>query len=124
MLGGHQSRKQFKQLFLGSAIFLGLVFILPFGVFAEETNSPPLTLPEAVKIALENGNEMKKVQFDLQQSELNYKKTKADLLLAPSVLSDLSNETALLVAQRNYEITRSNQIQVVEEAYYNILKLQ
>ena len=124
MFGGHQSRKQFKQLFLGGAIFLGLVFILTFGVFAEETNNPPLTLPEAVKIALENGNEMKKVQFELQQSGLNYKKTKADLLLAPSVLSDLSNETALLVAQRNYEITRSNQIQVVEEAYYNILKLQ
>ena len=124
MFGGHQSRKQFQQLFLGSALFLGLVILFTFGVFAEETNNPPLTLSEAVNIALENGNEMKKAQFDLQQNELNYKKTKADLLLAPSILSELSNETALLVAQRNYEITRSNQIQVVEEAYYNILKLQ
>jgi len=124
MFDGHQSRKQFKQLFLGSALFLGLVILFTFGVFAEETNNPPLTLSEAVNIALENGNEMKKAQFDLQQNELNYKKTKADLLLAPSILSELSNETALLVAQRNYEITRSNQIQVVEEAYYNILKLQ
>ncbi|QPM67775.1 TolC family protein [Atribacter laminatus] len=124
MFDGHQSRKQFKQLFLGSVLFLGLVILFTFGVFAEETNNPPLTLSEAVNIALENGNEMKKAQFDLQQNELNYKKTKADLLLAPSILSELSNETALLVAQRNYEITRSNQIQVVEEAYYNILKLQ
>ena len=124
MFSHYQQRKQINSICLGSILFLGLFFLLNFGVFAEEINNPPLPLSEAVKIALENGNEMKKAQYELQQSELNYKKTKADLLLAPSVLSELSNQTALLVAQRNYEITRSNQIQIVEEAYYNILKLQ
>ncbi len=124
MFKAYQSRKQFHYYFLISSLFLGFIFLFASGVLAEEANNSPLTLSEAVKIALENGSEMKKAQFELQQSELNYKKTKADLLLSPSILSELSNETALLVAQRNYEITRSNQIQVVEEAYYNILKLQ
>jgi len=124
MFGHYQKRKRFNQFYLGSILFLVMLFMLPLIVFAEETNNHPLPLSEAVKIALENGIEMKKAQFELQQSELNYKKTKADLLLAPSALSELSNETALLVAQRNYEITRSSQIQIVEEAYYNILKLQ
>ncbi|NLJ50131.1 MAG: TolC family protein, partial [Candidatus Atribacteria bacterium] len=124
MFNHYQQRKQMNSVCLGSILFLGLLLLLNLGVFAEEINNPPLPLSEAVKIALENGNEMKIAQYELQQSELNYKKTKADLLLAPSVLSELSNQTALLVAQRNYEITRSNQIQIVEEAYYNILKLQ
>jgi len=124
MFKAYQSRKQFHYYFLISSLFLGFIFLFASGVLAEEANNSPLTLSEAVKIVLENGSEMKKAQFELQQSELNYKKTKADLLLSPSILSELSNETALLVAQRNYEITRSNQIQVVEEAYYNILKLQ
>jgi outer membrane protein TolC len=97
---------------------------LTLGVFAEEVKSPPFTLPGAVKIALEQGNDMRKALLELQQSEVNYRQTKADLLLHPSILSELSNETARLVAQRNYEIAQSNQTQVVEESYYDILKLQ
>jgi len=106
------------------SLVLGLVFLLVSTVIAEEAKNPPLTLSEAVKIALENGNDMKIAKLDLQQSELSYKQTKADLLLNPSILNELSNEMALLVAQRNYEITQSNQTQVVEEAYNSILKLQ
>jgi len=83
-----------KTLFIvGGGVFLGFIFLFASGVLAEEANNSPLTLSEAVKIALENGSEMKKAQFELQQSEFNYKKTKADLLLSPSILSELSNET-------------------------------
>jgi len=103
---------------------MSFILFMTLITFADETKKTPLTLTEAVRIALENGNDMKKALFELKKSELTYQQTKADLLLNPSILSELSNQTALLVAQRNYEITRSNQVQVVEEAYYNILKLQ
>ncbi len=110
--------------FMYGMVIMSFILFMTLITFADETKKTPLTLTEAVRIALENGNDMKKALFELKKSELTYQQTKADLLLNPSILSELSNQTALLVAQRNYEITRSNQVQVVEEAYYNILKLQ
>jgi len=120
---GKKKRFKLLSLLLISLIIISL-FGLTLGVFAEEVKSPPFTLPGVVKIALEQGNDMRKALLELQQSEVNYRQTKADLLLHPSILSELSNETARLVAQRNYEIAQSNQTQVVEESYYDILKLQ
>ncbi len=110
--------------FIFGIVILSLILLMTLTTFANGTKKTPFTLSEAVKIALENGNDMKTALFELKKSELTYQQTKADLLLNPSILSELSNQTALLVAQRNYEITRSNQVQVVEEAYYNILKIQ
>ncbi|MCX6091094.1 MAG: TolC family protein [Candidatus Atribacteria bacterium] len=111
-------------LFLFFSI-LGVVFNLSiFATGAEETKNPPLTLQDAVKITLEQGSDMRKATLDLQQSEVTYKQNKADLLLHPSILSQLSNETTLLVAQRNIEIIKANQIQTVEESYDNVLKAQ
>ena len=120
----NKKRKNHYRSFIFGIVILSFILCMTLIAFADEMKANPLTLSEAVKIALENGNDMKKALFELKKSELTYQQTKADLLLNPSVLSELSNQTAFLVAQRNYEITRSNQVQVVEEAYYNILKLQ
>jgi len=119
-----KNKKKPCRPFMYGMVIMSFILFMTLITFADETKKTPLTLTEAVRIALENGNDMKKALFELKKSELTYQQTKADLLLNPSILSELSNQTALLVAQRNYEITRSNQVQVVEEAYYNILKLQ
>ena len=124
MSSKNKNKKKPYRPFMFGMVILSFILLMTLITFANETKKTPLTLSEAVKIALENGNDMKKALFELKKSELTYQQTKADLLLNPSILSELSNQTALLVAQRNYEITRSSQVQVVEEAYYNILKLQ
>jgi len=98
---------------------LSLVFIFP--VPAEEHLSA-LSLEEAVAIALRDGTAMEKASLELQAEEISYREGKANLLLSPSILQELSLETSWRVAQRNFEMARAEQAMEVEEVYYNVLR--
>jgi hypothetical protein len=71
--------------FIFGIVILSLILLMTLTTFANGTKKTPFTLSEAVKIALENGNDMKTALFELKKSELTYQQTKADLLLNPSI---------------------------------------
>ena len=104
-----------------SIIVAVLMLVLVFSASAEE-NTSPLSLEQAVAIALRDGTAMEKATLELQEEEISYREGRANLLLSPSILQELSLETSWRVAQRNFEMARADQAMEVEEAYYNVLR--
>ncbi len=71
---------------------------------------------------MRDGTAMEKATLELQEEEISYREGRANLLLSPSILQELSLETSWRVAQRNFEMARADQAMEVEEAYYNVLR--
>jgi len=73
---------------------------------------------------LKEGNAFKIATLSLQEEEVAYKQSKANLLLQPSVLSELELENSWRSAQRDFEVTKSEIALQIEELYYNQLKAE
>ncbi|MEN3187025.1 MAG: TolC family protein [Atribacterota bacterium] len=96
-------------------ILLGLV-----SVWASET----ISLNQAVDMGLSRSSAFKVATFTLMQNEVTYKQSKANLLLQPSILSELEIENVWRNANRNFEVQKSAIALRVEELYYNQLKAE
>jgi outer membrane protein len=83
-----------------------------------------ISLTEAVELGLAESNTIKVATFSLRQSEVAYKQNKANLLLQPSILSELQIENSWRSARRNFEVTKSQVALQIEQLYYNQLRAE
>lgn len=98
--------------------------ILFSGQLLAQEQKDTLTLEEAIKLSLEQGGASRLALFELQEAEVSYKQSMADLILRPSVTTELSVKAAWVTAQRDYEIARADIATQVEQAYYDVLKAE
>lgn len=105
--------------YVGITVIL-LVLFATASVWAAEA----ISLPQAVEVGLSESNAIKMATFTLKQSEVTYKQNKANLLLQPSIISELELENTWRSAQRNFEVQKSTIALKVEELYYNQLKAE
>jgi outer membrane protein len=114
------------------ARILGILAILVFTVFwgmglvfGEETKTPPsLSLKEAIDLGLRKSRTIRLAELSLKVQELQYREGKANLLLNPSVVSELQLENTWQRAQRNFALQRMQLALSIEEAYYNVLRAE
>lgn len=110
--------------FLGICVVLLCVF---FGLSAlgEEVKVPPsLSLKEAITLGLRESRTIRRAEFTLKLQEIAYREGKANLLLNPSVVSELQLENTWRSAQRSFALSRMQLALQIEEAYYNVLKAE
>lgn len=109
-------------------VFAMCVFLVWFAVtFAsgEETKTPPsLSLKEAVELGLRESRVIRLAELSLKTQEVSYKEGTANLLLNPSVVSQLQLENTWRSAQRGFVLKRMQLALEIEEAYYNVLKAE
>ncbi|MCD6155548.1 MAG: TolC family protein, partial [Candidatus Atribacteria bacterium] len=106
--------------------FAGLLVLvmLLFSLAGAQEKVPSLSLEEAIKKGIEEGKDAALYRIQLQVARNAYQKAMADLLLNPSVISELSAENSWNWAQREVEINLSNLALSIEEAYYNVLRAE
>ncbi|MGQ9747251.1 MAG: TolC family protein, partial [Candidatus Caldatribacteriaceae bacterium] len=100
-------------------VMVSLVVTIP--AWAEDQGQKPISLAEAIELGLRESNAIKVATLSLKQKEVTYKQNRANLLLQPSILSELELENSWRSAQRNFQVTKSNITLKVEELYYNQL---
>lgn len=113
-----------RRRFWGSLVILCLLCAVG-SAFGEEAKVPPsLSLKEAIDLGLRESRTIQLAELSLKAQEVNYKEGKANLLLSPSVVSELQLENAWRSAQRNFVLQRMQLALQIEEAYYNVLKAE
>ncbi|MCS7241123.1 MAG: TolC family protein [Candidatus Caldatribacterium sp.] len=101
------------------------VLLLGFCAFGEEAKTPPsLSLKEALTLGLQESRTIRRAEFTVKLQELAYREGKANLLLSPSVVSELQLENTWRSAQRSFALSRMQLALEIEEAYYNVLKAE
>ncbi|HSV32444.1 MAG TPA: TolC family protein [Atribacteraceae bacterium] len=115
-----------KRFSLAPLIFLVFTAFLSGNspLHASGGESVHLSLEEAVSLALQKGSAVEKAIVKLREEEINYKQGRADLLLNPSILQELTIENSWRVAQRNLEMSKADAAKEVEEAYYDVLRME
>lgn len=101
-----------------------LVVLTGFCAFGEEEKLPSLSLKEAITLGLQESRTIRRAELTLRAQEVAYREGKANLLLNPSVVSELQLENTWRSAQRNFALTRMDLALRIEEAYYNVLKAE
>ena len=108
--------------FLVTVVAVVFLFVVALLWAAEAPKTVSLT--EAVELGLTESNAIKVATFSLRQLEVAYKQNKANLLLQPSILSELQIENSWRSARRNFEVTKSRVALQVEQLYYNQLRAE
>lgn len=99
--------------------------LLGFSAFGDEAKTPPaLSLQEAVTLGLQESRAIRRAELNVKLQEVAYREGKANLLLSPSVVSELQLENAWRSAQRSFALSRMQLALQIEEAYYNVLKAE
>ncbi len=111
--------RKFQVLFV---LFLVLVGFCAFG--EEAKTLPSLSLKEAITLGLQESRAVRRAELALKAQEVAYREGKANLLLNPSVVSELQLENTWRSAQRSFALTRMQLALQIEEAYYNVLKAE
>lgn len=106
-------------------LFVLFLVLVGFCAFGEETKTlPSLSLKEAITLGLQESRAVRRAELALKAQEVAYREGKANLLLNPSVVSELQLENTWRSAQRSFALTRMQLALQIEEAYYNVLKAE
>lgn len=103
------------------------VFCVLWGAwaFGEEAKTPKaLSLQEAIALGLQESRAIRRAELNLKLQEVAYREGKANLLLSPSVVSELQLENSWQSARRSFALSKMQLALQIEEAYYNVLRAE
>lgn len=83
-----------------------------------------LDLRTAVELAHANNVELKLAELELEKARLGLEQVRAMSLIEPSPTLQLQAEAGVTLAERSLSLTKQRIAFDVEEAYYNVLRLQ
>lgn len=83
-----------------------------------------LDLRTAVELAHANNVELKLAELELEKARLGLEQVRALSLIEPSPTLQLQAEAGVTLAERSLSLTKQRIAFDVEEAYYNVLRLQ
>lgn len=83
-----------------------------------------LDLRSAIELAYENNVELLLARLELERAQLGLEQVRALSLIEPSPTLHLQAEAGVTLAERGLSLTKQRIAFEVEEAYYNVLRLQ
>ena len=110
----------FKKRISYIAVLLSLLVLLTGSVGA--TKPEKLTLTNAVDMALEKNIDLKIAKITYENAKIDYKKNKANNLMAGSRYTGLQNEYSLIQAKQNYDNQKDQIIIQTVNEYMKILQ--
>lgn len=101
-------------------LFLIIFFIFSGVLFAAELKE--MNLSQAINLAIENNLSLKIAHLNLENSQIDYEKTKADNLLTKSRYIELQGDLSLLQARDSYNSIRNQLIIDVVQKYLQLIQ--